>query len=363
LGYNVPAARGSFDWSICPGQGNGADYRIVLSGLDPCRSAEVSAASNPFTISGSTSPPTLTLTHPNGGQTLTAGSQVQITWTSSNAQGLVLIYLERLGRIVAVIGSAPASTGQFTWNICSNIGNGSGYFVTLALHQCGRELLDFSDTTFSISGSTGSPPPTHLSLISPGVGEELSAGTTASITWSAPTPAGDVRLHLLTQLGDQVASMEMLGAAPMSSEMFNWSIPPCLGRPPGSIYYLFLSTACGTVFDGVNDVPFGIRPLRLPPDLDDDCDVDADDLQIRFLPCLAGAEVPIGPQCATADIDDDEDTDMSDFGILQGCFTGPGVAVNPDCLNASFSDTLAKRVSEAQPNAPIFTPQRGGVLR
>ena len=74
-----------------------------------------------------------------------------------------------------------------------------------------------------------------------------------------------------------------------------------------------------------------VNPDLIPPDLDDDGDVDADDLEM-FDDCATGPSVmTVAPGCERADLDSDADVDQSDFGLLQRCFSGADVPANPAC--------------------------------
>jgi hypothetical protein len=70
----------------------------------------------------------------------------------------------------------------------------------------------------------------------------------------------------------------------------------------------------------------------IPSDLDGDCDVDLDDLQI-LEGCTTGPAVfqPLA-SCRNADLDEDGDVDQSDFGLLQRCFSGTDVPADPACV-------------------------------
>lgn len=70
---------------------------------------------------------------------------------------------------------------------------------------------------------------------------------------------------------------------------------------------------------------------RTKADLDFDRDVDQDDFG-RLQACMTGAGIAWTDLCCqSADLDGDGDVDQSDFGLLQRCFSGPGLPADPDC--------------------------------
>jgi probable HAF family extracellular repeat protein len=72
-------------------------------------------------------------------------------------------------------------------------------------------------------------------------------------------------------------------------------------------------------------------PIFIPADLDDDGDVDIDDFGV-FQSCGSGPTVPASVECAPADFDDDGDVDQSDFGYYQECYSGPDLPVIEPCI-------------------------------
>lgn len=100
-----------------------------------------------------------------------------------------------------------------------------------------------------------------------------------------------------------------------------------IGDQPGQWYLHLVSRnveheSGGTVHLG----PFVVSTTGgYPPgDLDQDCDVDADDLA-GFIACALGPGVPQNePACANARLDGDDDVDCVDFAILQRCWSGEG---------------------------------------
>jgi len=58
-----------------------------------------------------------------------------------------------------------------------------------------------------------------------------------------------------------------------------------------------------------------------PGDLNGDCQINSDDVA-AFMSCFSGPSVPYAPGCAAADLDQDNDVDQDDFGILQRLYIG-----------------------------------------
>ena len=67
-------------------------------------------------------------------------------------------------------------------------------------------------------------------------------------------------------------------------------------------------------------------------DLDRDGDVDQEDFgQLQM--CFSGPGIAQrAPECLGSRLDEDEDVDQDDFAILQECMSGANVAADPDCV-------------------------------
>ena len=72
-------------------------------------------------------------------------------------------------------------------------------------------------------------------------------------------------------------------------------------------------------------------PLFAPCDFDQDGDVDQGDFG-RLQTCYSGPGIAqTDPECQGARLDDDDDVDLNDFGIFQSCTSGPGEPGDPLC--------------------------------
>jgi hypothetical protein len=72
--------------------------------------------------------------------------------------------------------------------------------------------------------------------------------------------------------------------------------------------------------------------MTVPPDLDRDGDVDANDL-IAFESCMSRAGVPYTGDCGKADFDKDGDVDVDDFGRFQRCYSGENNPADLHCAD------------------------------
>ncbi len=91
------------------------------------------------------------------------------------------------------------------------------------------------------------------------------------------------------------------------------------------------------LFDSVSVDPgaaaIAMTVVAVPPDFDEDGDVDGDDLD-DFEACASGPGIPKAGDCDRADFDRDDDVDQGDFSTLQRCYGGPDNQVDPDCAGA-----------------------------
>lgn len=263
LGY-TSALTGSWPWTICAYIGDAADYSIQLTGFDSLAQPVVDASNGPFQISGSLplAAPSVTVTSPNGGESWLAGTQHLVTWTAVNPSGFVTIELFKGGQYLMMLGLADMSDGQFLWDVCTYIGDGTDYRVRIGgLDVCGRGVADFSNANFSISGSQPAPPTPTITLTAPNAGETWTAGTTQTITWSATDPLGEVWIDLYK--GGVYDST--LGMAPMAAEQFDWEI--CKFQANGSDYSIMIvgQDACGRMVYALSNLDFSIAGgLPLP---------------------------------------------------------------------------------------------------
>ena len=96
-------------------------------------------------------------------------------------------------------------------------------------------------------------------------------------------------------------------------------------------YRCVVTAGCGTA---TSDEAVLTLVAKVAPDLDQDCDVDADDFDL-FATCASGQGIIHNglPLCQMADFDDDNDVDQPDFAVFQRCLSGEKPAADPNCAS------------------------------
>jgi len=188
---------GSYIWDTTS-VSDGANYRIKLVATDGSLSSS-DVSSSDFEVRNSTQnlAPSITLTYPEGGETL-SGNQT-ITWVSDDPEGDLLdIKIEYSSdggsnwNEITTLSSQTAGAGSYSWDTTA-LDNGSNYKIEVTADDGENSVSDESGV-FSISNSGTNAAPV-ISLTYPKGGETLSG--IVDITWSASDPDNDtVTLNL-----------------------------------------------------------------------------------------------------------------------------------------------------------------------
>lgn len=146
LANNLPAINGTWTWNIPADQTVGANYKIRISDVEDGQPVDESNAV--FSII-SEIVPELTLTAPNGGESIQQGTTFNITWTSANYQGTIKIELITATKsgVAIELGTEAASAGTFAWTVSQE--TGTNYLIKISDQATGTPA-DQSDNVFSI---------------------------------------------------------------------------------------------------------------------------------------------------------------------------------------------------------------------
>ncbi len=140
----------SFAWTV-PDFVAPSNYHVRVTSLD----GRVYGNSGVFTIRFPR--PAVTVTYPNGGETLTIGSILAIRWTPVElpANAKVDVVLLRNGAEAATLVTGyPAAGGNTPWHAGAGVGNTPGDHYKVRVRVQGTDATDDSDRGFSLAAST-----------------------------------------------------------------------------------------------------------------------------------------------------------------------------------------------------------------
>ena len=218
--------KGSYTWPISSTGSTGSDFKVGIQSISQPVIKDVSDAY--FTVtSGTTSPASITVTSPNGGESWKRGTTHTVTWDYTGSPGSnVKIMLYKAGTYVGTIAdSAPTGSGgkgSYTWPISSTGSTGSDFKVGIqSISQ--PAIKDVSDNYFTFTSGTTSP--ASITVTSPNGGETWQRATSHAITWSyMGSPGSTVKIVLLkggVEVGT-IASSVPIGSGGKGS--YTWPI-------------------------------------------------------------------------------------------------------------------------------------------
>jgi len=167
----------------------GTEYKVRVVDAD---TGAAGMSDGAFTVLAGTFAAPLTVTSPNGGETLTQGQNYTVTWNQIDVPGYLAVYLNTNGVDTDWLGAALASDGQWTWAVPGTVAVGGGYKIHLVSASLAG-VDDMSDAAFTVVSGTVTAP---LTVTSPNGGETLTAGQTVTITWTAHDVPGLLAVYV-----------------------------------------------------------------------------------------------------------------------------------------------------------------------
>jgi subtilisin family serine protease len=199
-------------------------------------------------------PTSLTITSPNGGETLYAGTSHEITWNWTGSIAKVdLEYSPDGGKTWNSIAVSVDNDGSYDWNVP---GTPSQHcLVRVSEGKSDTHAWDVSNSEFTIDASSYS----SLTVISPNGGETLYAGSSFEITWTSIGISGDVKIDYSY---DQGSTWERVVESTANNGSYTWTVPGtpssvCLVRVGGTGGN---STPVSDESDAVFEISTGTKP-------------------------------------------------------------------------------------------------------
>jgi hypothetical protein len=197
---------GAYDWLVPPLVSDSCLIRVS----DAADGEPSDATDAVFSIV-----PSIDLISPNGGETLYAGSVVNVTWNTSGALALVrLEFSTNAGNSWTPITIASENDGSYSWSVPTVF---SYYNLIRISDAADGEPWDVSDAVFSIL-----PSPPTLVLTSPNGGETLQSGSSTTITWNTGGALALVKLELSSDSGN---SWTMITPSTENDGGYPWTVP------------------------------------------------------------------------------------------------------------------------------------------
>ncbi|MBV6511219.1 MAG: hypothetical protein FMNOHCHN_00698 [Ignavibacteriaceae bacterium] len=165
----------------------------------------------------------VTVTYPNGGEALPAGSAANITWISTGIDSVKIEYSTNNGQNWITISSGVSASGIYSWNpVPATI---SGNCLIRISDKNDGFPFDVSDGVFSITSESA------IRVLSPNGGNNFLAGTSQQVRWTSQNVT-NVDLHYTTNNG---ASWDTIRTGIPSSGVYIWSIPAGLNTEQGRV--------------------------------------------------------------------------------------------------------------------------------
>jgi len=200
--------------------------------------------------------PAVTVTSPNGGETWSRGCEKAISWTSRGRAGdYVQIELLKSGTVVETIAVATQNDGAYPWTPDHELAADHDYGVRVTSLSF-PDAADISNATFALKEVP------IITVTSPNGDEVWQAGGTATVTWEAVYPEGDVVVWLTSPITRDM----YLGSAPMADGTLTADL--CRYLPNATDYTVRVSRWVGDcdVRDASN-APFAIGGMHSVPTL------------------------------------------------------------------------------------------------
>ncbi len=130
-------------------------------------------------------PPKITVTSPNGAELWQGGTIHNVTWTALSISGTVVVQINRSypSGTWETLQSGVSASGSYPWTV-----SGSGSTNRIRVVWSSNSMIcDTSNAIFSIPS---------IVLTSPNGGENLTIGSTRTITWTSSLVSGTLNIYL-----------------------------------------------------------------------------------------------------------------------------------------------------------------------
>lgn len=172
-------------------------------------------SSSTFSI---TPEPTLTVTSPNGSDTLYSGGNQEIKWQSENIENVKILYTSNNGASWNTIIESTPSDASYNWINIPNL-NSQNCKIRIADADDGQPW-DVSDNVFTITNQEIQA----IEITAPNGGEEWQAGTAKNITWNS---GGVTQVKIEYTTNNGIDWNQIIDQLP-NTGAYEWNVPNSL---------------------------------------------------------------------------------------------------------------------------------------
>jgi hypothetical protein len=177
---------GSYSWTIP----NAASGRCLVRVSNAAGGSPSDVSNGTFSITTNPTPPTLTVSSPNGGEVMTVGTTYPITWyTTGTVGGVKIEYSTNNGGSWSTIVNSTLNTGNYSWTVPNTV---SDSCVVRISDVANGIPSDTGNTVFSI---TPNPIPPSINIASPNGGETWRVGSIQTISWYSTGSINNVKIQ------------------------------------------------------------------------------------------------------------------------------------------------------------------------
>ena len=172
-----------------------------------------------------TTPPTVTVSAPNGGENWTAGSTHTISWTATDNVGVTavdILYSTDGGGSFVLITTGSANTGSFSWTVPNTLTT-NAFVTVIAYDAAGNSGQDLSNAAFTISAPDTTAP--TVTVTAPNGGENWLVATTHAITWTATDNVGVTTVDIYYSTSGAGGTFTAIATGVSNSGSYNWTVP------------------------------------------------------------------------------------------------------------------------------------------
>jgi len=211
---------GVYPWLVTAPQTAAARIKVIAYDAAANSGSDVSDAN--FQIVDTT-PPSVTVNAPNGGEAWAIGSTQNVTWTATDniAVTSITVVLSRDGGVTFpdTLAKGETNDGVYPWLVAAPV-SATARAKVIAYDAAGNSGSDVSNANFQIVDTT----PPSVTVNAPNGGEVWEIGTAYNVTWTANDNIGVASINILLSSDGGVTFPDTLAKGEANDGVYPWTV-------------------------------------------------------------------------------------------------------------------------------------------